>query len=385
MLSKSIRKQLVIPKDLQRTLLPAETLTVNQLLDFHLPVQRMSTVFTQPDQYLSSDPINCSQFNAADILTPPAPVIKTLSQAILTADDKDMFRSLRCPHAATHSEQLYPLWLLTFWSELDHIRFIRARWEEAVEYLAKPDTNLRSSGLPAEKAEEVCQEIRALPWGALVEGFEDQGQLFQLHTYCSRDWLSSIHINYMLDLLKNDLELTGVTADVSTSIQHTYHAQQISAAYNCGNKIYLTSRSYHAIREHAQDLATGIQDVLGTVANIDGNHWIALMVDFRKRMVYYGDSLGGAIDKKLRLAYDWWFSMHNEKAFEWVQMEITRQQDRYSCGLLAVNALAHIINPRQFNLMAARAVDAERINVLSRIINQHKKKVRDLEYNSGEM
>ena len=40
---------------------------VNQLLKFRLPVQRMSTVFTQPDQYLL-DPIN-SQFDAANIPT----------------------------------------------------------------------------------------------------------------------------------------------------------------------------------------------------------------------------------------------------------------------------------------------------------------------------
>jgi hypothetical protein len=96
--------------------------------------------------------------------------------------------------------------------------------------------------------EKVYQEIRALPWNALIKGFKDEGQLFQLHTYCSRDWLSSIHINHMLELLKNDL---GITAEASTSIQHTYHAQQVLAAYYSRNEIYLTSKSYRSIREHA--------------------------------------------------------------------------------------------------------------------------------------
>jgi hypothetical protein len=116
--------------------------------------------------------------------------------------------------------------------------------------------------------------------------------------------------------------------------------------------------------------------MLATVANVDGNHWIALMVDFQKKKVYYGNSLEHTINKEIRAAYDWWLSMHNEDMFEWAQMEITRQQDSYSCGLFAVNALAHALDPRQFNLMDPEAVDAERINILYRVINRHKKKVR---------
>ena len=372
MLPESIQKQLTIPKELQKNLLPSETFTVNQLLDFYLPVHRTSTVFTRPDQYLSSDPINCSEFNAATILTPPASVIKTLSRAMLTADKTANIQSIQCPHALAHSGKRYPLWLLTFWSELAHVKSIKEHWEKAVQYLTKPDTSLRSSGLPEEKAKKVCKEIRALPWNGLIEGFEDQEQLFQLHTYCGRDWLSSVHINHMLDLLKNDLQ---ITTDASTSIQNTYHAQQVLAAYHYGNETYLTSKSYHAIRQHAQDLATGIQDMLGTVANVNGNHWIALMIDFQQSSIYYGDSLGGTINKELQAAYNWWLLMHNENAFEWVQMEVTKQQDMYSCGLLAVNALAHALDPRQFKLMNAKAVDAERINILCHIIDRHKKKV----------
>jgi len=50
----------------------------------------MSTVFTQPDQYLSSDPTNCSQFDVTNIPTPLTSVIEMLFHAILsTADKKD--------------------------------------------------------------------------------------------------------------------------------------------------------------------------------------------------------------------------------------------------------------------------------------------------------
>lgn len=57
-------------------------------------------------------------------------------------------------------------------------------------------------------------------------------------------------------------------------------------------------------------------------------------------------------------------------------MDITKQEDGYSSGLLGVNALGPILDPNRFNLMGAKAIDADRINILSRILSRHKEKVR---------
>ena len=89
MLPQSMQKQLIIPKELQSKLLPSDTFTVNQLLEFHLPSQQTFTIFTQPDQYLSSDPIHYFKFNAIKIITPPTSVIKSLFHAVLTMDKTD--------------------------------------------------------------------------------------------------------------------------------------------------------------------------------------------------------------------------------------------------------------------------------------------------------
>ena len=89
MLPQSMQKQLIIPKELQSKLLSSDTFTVNQLLEFHLPSQQTSTIFTQPDQYLSLDPIHYSKFNAIKIITPPTSVIKSLFHAVLTMDKTD--------------------------------------------------------------------------------------------------------------------------------------------------------------------------------------------------------------------------------------------------------------------------------------------------------
>jgi len=39
-----------------------------------------------------------------------------------------------------------------------------------------------------------------------------------------------------------------------------------------------------------------------TLANIGGNHWIALILDFKALRILYGDSMGGTIDEGIEEA-----------------------------------------------------------------------------------
>jgi Ulp1 family protease len=41
------------------------------------------------------------------------------------------------------------------------------------------------------------------------------------------------------------------------------------------------------------------------MVNVGGDHWIALIVDFASKAVYYFDSLKQCIDSELQEAYDW--------------------------------------------------------------------------------
>jgi hypothetical protein len=146
-------------------------------------------------------------------------------------------QSVRCPQAPGQSGKFYPLWLIMFWSELANVSRFRERWRQAIQFLEMPDVKLRNSGLSAERSKEVCREIKMLPWDDFIKGFEDQDPLLKLRTYCSRDWLHSSHINHMLEFLRNDLELT---ATAPTSIQLTYHMEQVFQAYYNGNETYRT-------------------------------------------------------------------------------------------------------------------------------------------------
>jgi len=57
-------------------------------------------------------------------------------------------------------------------------------------------------------------------------------------------------------------------------------------------------------------LATGVQDTLITIANINKNHWVAIIVDFQASKIWYGDSMAGAINEDIECNLTWWIYHH---------------------------------------------------------------------------
>ena len=115
--------------------------------------------------------------------------------------------------------------------------------------------------------------------------------------------------------------------------------------------------------------------MLATIANVNRNHWIALILDFNEAKILYGDSLGGQISAELRDILGWWTYLHSGKNFSYAQLPTTQQEDGYSCGLLTWNALAAFLL-KSIALMDPRHVVEERLKVLLRVVERHNDLVR---------
>jgi hypothetical protein len=73
------------------------------------------------------------------------------------------------------------------------------------------------------------------------------------------------------------------------------------------------------------------------------------------------------MEADMKKALEWWIEEHTSAPFTYKKMQITRQHDSYSCGLLTWNALSHHLLPNQHPLIDATDVAFTRIRVLSRI------------------
>jgi hypothetical protein len=62
-------------------------------------------------------------------------------------------------------------------------------------------------------------------------------------------------------------------------------------AYKCCNTgEYEQSQCFAWIRGIGEALALGDCDGLGTIINKGGDHWVAVAVDFKESLIWYGDS-----------------------------------------------------------------------------------------------
>jgi hypothetical protein len=105
--------------------------------------------------------------------------------------------------------------------------------------------------------------------------------------------------------------------------------------------------------------------------NLNNEHWVALVLDFKNSCIRYGDSFDEDAPPKLMCAVEWWTYYHTGRHFTHAKLAITMQTDGFSCGLLAYNALAHNANPEKYPLINATAVDDVRLEILLAVTRQH--------------
>jgi Ulp1 family protease len=138
---------------------------------------------------------------------------------------------------------------------------------------------------------------------------------------------------------------------------------------------YATAENYNWIRKKGQELGTGILDKLATIVNIGGNHWVAVVIDFQSSQILYGDSLGGTITVEIETVLIWWIHHHTGQQFTTNRLPITRQRDGYSCGIMAWNAVAMNVLPKNYVLIKSESVADERLKVFLHMSERHNNKV----------
>ncbi|EEB88981.1 hypothetical protein MPER_12978 [Moniliophthora perniciosa FA553] len=251
-----------------------------------------------------------------------------------------------------------------FWEIQLCIRESRLKWKKAFVALGE-----LSETKSADLASEARRRLGDLPWKGRLQGFEDYDDISVLADYCTTSWLKTGHVNQMIDLIADAVCPNGTTIHLA----HTYLSEKVIEAYGSQEE-YPVDFNQRWVRKLAQDMATGVYTTLGTIVNVGGNHWVPLVVDFEKQMIYYGDSLGHSVNTRLKDSFSWWTYQHTRTNFQWQPMAITHQNDGFSCSVLAANALAHNLSAGPFPLIPETDAVNERLRTLLKVISRHNNK-----------
>ncbi|KIM34883.1 hypothetical protein M413DRAFT_39425, partial [Hebeloma cylindrosporum] len=221
----------------------------------------------------------------------------------------------------------------------------------------------------AQIVDQAFNALGALQWGHDLRGFSSNGSdnLDILTAYTSNTWLKGEHAGQMLDLLKTKVQLERRS---TVQIGSTWFYEKIKQAY-AAPESYTTHGSFGLYRHTGNDLATGRRDQVGFLANLNRNHWVAIVLDFRTRRIWYGDSLGQRIPETVKEVLEWWTYFHSGERFMHQTLSVTIQKDSFLCCLLAWNALTVFFSDGKEKLLAAENVAEGRLDVLLKVIRRH--------------
>ena len=182
-----------------------------------------------------------------------------------------------------------------------------------------------------------------VPWSCLHQGhYPIAVRLFY------ESFLSSLHIDHMIGQTKAQHEAKYGQDHNNCHIFATVdHLNAIIEFYGPTHKKkegYL----WNALMTIENRIVTGEVDSFGGVMHLP-LHWVFIVIDFQKLKILYGDSLGHQMPKHKYQAGEQWISHLVKQSkklavgggIDLGQISTGQQLDGASCGLFALNSVAH--------------------------------------------
>ncbi len=320
-----------IPANIRIDGLPSPLLSVAQFLLFPLPPEL--SVFQHDDPtdtaFGSLSPPSCQDVMTA-IKQLPIPPPGLLSK-ILFSGARASWSSVRYAHLPpAQSNETYPLWVITYWESVSQLlSTVRRPWLSAEAFLCRIQQNWKSPD-----ARQLCDAanlaLLQLPWAGTTVGFG--GNVEPLHSfahYLSSDWFESTHIIQQLHILQSDLKRAGI---LDCQLLSPFNFVILIQMYRQRETApYWESGSHKDIKGMGEEFASGRRTCMAGIANINGNHWVGIVIDMASSTVRYGDSLAGPTAVEVTDAIIWWLRQHIPSlTFTCDALPITPQTDGYS-------------------------------------------------------
>ncbi|KAF5381323.1 hypothetical protein D9615_008432 [Tricholomella constricta] len=325
-----------VPPEYRQTLLPDPFLSVARLLAFPLPSQSQDNYCVDIRAFWSTDPpnIECTLAILEDLPIPPPAVITALGNDLASQRSSIIYA-----HITDSQSTSFPLWILMYWKEVSNLRIhVRTPWNNAQLHILEKRKLWRSP-----ESRKLCDAAEramfTLPWTGHTFGLTEKEPTVKLSWYLSQKWLSTTHANQCLDILRGDLSCSA--NDLDQEIVSPTFFTRLRTLFQTHKRVpYGNNPGCRDLWAIGSDLAIGDRTSIGGIANINGNHWVAVVIDMTQSQILYGDSLGGR-NAELLDAISWWIESHTRQTLDHSDLQIAPQNDDYNCLIFASNALRH--------------------------------------------
>ncbi|KAF5391500.1 hypothetical protein D9757_002470 [Collybiopsis confluens] len=314
--------------------LPTPLCSVEELLQTALPEQSSKLYLTQPKSWFKAE----KPFTpVSQLVNRPLPsetflreALKHVGQAMLDGN-----LSITDPNY-NEGQDRFPIHALSYMLEALQMAKGKERWARGEKWLTT-----KGRAAKDKKSESVIQLAKAslaiINWNSSLP-FTQLATTLDLPTFLGTTWLKDDHIDMMLEVLRDRLVQNRrsdvILAPMAFSWMITAAAQQ----KNFGKK---------GLNRYKEKIHTENIRRLYFPLNVNGNHWIAGCIDFKDNCILYGDSLAESFSAPTGFLLELrkWFkhAFGRDVSIGGDKLQHARQDDTYSCGVCAVNTIAHAV------------------------------------------
>jgi hypothetical protein len=161
-----------IPPNFKSLLLPADTLSVGEVINFPMPNVLPTVTGIPPRSFFSTEPPNTDPAEICNVPTPPKRFIDQLQEQLCELKRGSIpIQSILCPHARNGEGKQFDLFILSYWMEIAKLRVIKQKWATAVDQLQGRSNHLRVPLESRQLAEKALSRLLTLPSSGDIHGF----------------------------------------------------------------------------------------------------------------------------------------------------------------------------------------------------------------------
>ena len=273
------QRQLTIP-EANLTHFPSSTLPIAQFIELRLPLQSTEIITTSTTLWFSKEP---ARDNIQVLLNRPVPskeFLTTLDYAFGQAwlDGAQSVVDWRY----NDGRERFPLWVISLWKKTGDIIEWQSLWKRSCRWLHVEKAKSKHENM----SHLICRAEHALAnLGWNVQLCYQRGAVSSsvLSGLLSTAWLNDEHINMMLEELAKTLADIPILASQIIIAPLAFTVQINGTAKN---KSY-TKQNAGLLYKYQQRIAAGIRRIYFPI-NVNGDHWIAGVVDIENQLVGYG-------------------------------------------------------------------------------------------------
>ena len=277
------------------------------------------------------------------------------------------YASFIYPMSAGATLQL-PFWVLEFRDGAREVVSEKALWRTVVQWICS-------------KGEvRALKYLEQLPWKDTVELWRRHYSVKDLAPLCSEKWPTSQHVDLFGQVLQDQLHSAGIN---SAFILKTTFLDKLLTTYRYDAMTYLEEWSTSHIQKLGEALvnvtyakiamSVSVRIKAGRTAlptnSEPGNHWVTVILNVETLSILYGDSYRLPPPTELHDMLQWWLSHHRAETFQWADLPTSLQSDNFSCSILSVNGMAHVLLPTVFPLIPEESCISACIDMLILIVN----------------